>query len=203
MKTPTLVKTFIAASLLITAHSSMAYPKHDPNVYDLGNLWSITFYNDSAPGHTQWATQNICYLPYAVVGTHIRGKWYSTTYPNWHGHYSQEGDSVKMVGNFWGGKGNDGMTFDIVTSSRNNLGAGHWNEWGDNGRFGPVYGFGNALFKRIGYCHKITDFTQADVQIRYLTNGEQAMYPQQRGQEDIKEPSPYEKLFSQEFEIRK
>jgi hypothetical protein len=152
MKTVTLITAAIAGALAFASVNSNAYPRHDPNVYDLGNLWSITAYNDDSIGHTQWATQRICFNKYYVSVTHIRGTWYSTTYPNWHGHWAQEGDSVKMVGNFWQGRGNDGITFDIVTSSTRNIGAGHWHEWGDNGQYGPMYGFANALLRRVGKC---------------------------------------------------
>lgn len=190
----------------------MAYPNHDPNVYDEGNLWSITFHNDDSVNHTQWATQRICFLPYSSNGgTQLKGRWYSTTYPNWNGHYRQEGDSVKMVGNFWDGKGNDGITFDIVTSNphtglghkHGTVGAGHWHEWGDNGATGPVYGFGNALFERVGKCYDIkgTDvesFSAEKLRIdtRLLKNGEKALYPQQEGQLPLIEANPeLEELF--------
>ena len=62
-----------------------------PNVFAGGNRWLITAYDDSSPVHQQWATQGICYLPFAQVGTHIRGVWYSDTYPGRVGRYSQGG----------------------------------------------------------------------------------------------------------------
>jgi len=34
------------------------------------------------------------------VGTSIQGVWYSTSYPDWNGRYYQEGDEVKMTGDF-------------------------------------------------------------------------------------------------------
>lgn len=196
MKNKFLLTTTASAILLSLSYTAQSYPRHDPNVFDGGNLWSITFYNDSATTHTQWATQHICFLPYSVVGTHIRGKWYSTSYPNWHGHYSQEGDSVKMVGNFWNGRGNDGMSFDIVTNSRRNMAAGHWTEWGDNGRFGPVYGFGNTKLERIGNCFTHSDAEDVFVEARKLKNGEDASFPQQLDQIEITSPLKYEEWFT-------
>ena len=199
-----------AVSFLLScvAVSALAYPKHDPNVYDRGNLWTITFHDDDSVAHSQWATQRICFLPYvapAAGQTQIKGRWYSTSYPNWHGHYRQEGDSVKMVGNFWNGRGNDGITFDIVTSDPNTglgvrhrtIGAGHWHEWGDNGRFGPVYGFGNAILERVGKCHivKQTDIDTINIDVRMLKDGREAEYPQQPGQLPLKEANHLEELF--------
>ena len=193
-----------------------------PNVYKEGNLWTITFHNDDSTNHDQWATQRICFLPYtsSTTQSQIKGVWYSTSYPNWHGHYRQEGDSVKMVGNFWQGKGNDGMTWDIVSSAFNTslgvslrtIGAGHWNEWGDDGRYGPVYGFGNALFQRVGYCKSLStvstiksadgveelttelDF-DVDIKPRLLKDGSEATHPQQVGQMPLEGSNEYEELF--------
>lgn len=193
-----------------------------PNVYSEGNLWSITFHDDDSTNHNQWATQRICFSPYAssTSQSQIKGTWYSTSYPNWHGHYRQEGDSVKMVGNFWQGKGNDGITWDIVTSASHTglgvglrtIGAGHWHEWGDDGRYGPVYGFGNALFQRVGSCKllkSITGITAADskaelidtidydlnIKPRVLSDGSEATHPQQEGQLPLEGANEYESLF--------
>lgn len=207
--------------LLSVSTAVFAYPNHDPNVVKGGNLWTITFHNDDSVGHTQWATQRICFLPFVLPGpgqTQLKGRWYSTSYPNWHGHYRQEGDSVKMVGNFWGGKGNDGITWDIVTSDIHTglgvklrtVGAGHWHEWGDNGRFGPVYGFGNALFQRVGKCQIIKQINQLQmfsvesggqegddlgIKPRLLRDGSEARYPQQPGQIPLEGANHLEELF--------
>ncbi|MCP4493533.1 MAG: hypothetical protein GY820_40450 [Gammaproteobacteria bacterium] len=212
-------------SFLVT--STFAYPRHDPNVYDGGNLWTITFHNDDSVAHTQWATQRICFLPYTAPGagqTQIKGRWYSTSYPNWHGHYRQEGDSVKMVGNFWNGYGNDGITFDIVTSHPHTglrykhytVGAGHWNEWGDNGRFGSVFGFGNTILERVGKCLTFSDIALStstreaealdttgeafdiDIKDRILEDGSVARYPQQPGQLPLEGANYLEELFIDE-----
>ncbi len=201
-------KIVVGTALFLSVSVAFAYPRHDPNVYDKGNLWSITFHDDDSVAHNQWATQRICFLPYSapLAGqTQIKGTWYSTTYPNWHGHYRQEGDSVKMVGNFWSGKGNDSMTWDIVTSAPhtglgvklNTLGAGHWTEWGDNGSVGPIYGFGNALFQRVGYCKAISTSSDVDIGIkaRLLSNGREAEYPQQLDQLPLEGANELEELF--------
>jgi hypothetical protein len=97
------------------------------------------------------------------------------------------------------------MTWDIVTSSPhsglgvklNTLGAGHWTEWGDNGRFGPVYGFGNALFQRVGYCRVFSTALDVDIGIkaRLLSNGREAEYPQQLDQLPLEGATELEELF--------
>lgn len=192
---------------IVYSAAALSYPRHDPNVFDGGNLWTITYYHDTSTVHSQWATQRICFLPYAAPGvgqTNIYGRWYSTSYPNWHGHYQQEGDTVKMVGNFWDGRGNDSMLWDIVTSSRANIGAGHWLEWGDNGMSGPVYGMGNTLFQRVGKCRNLIDAQDAspeaklvlpEIKARYLTSGKEAEFPMQEGQEQLKGTNELEELF--------
>ena len=52
--------TLLALTVSTTA---MAFT-NNPNVFNNGNLWSITFHNDDSTAHTQWATQRICFLPY-------------------------------------------------------------------------------------------------------------------------------------------
>ena len=97
------MKKFVTCGLisigsLLLSGATLANPPK-PNVYDDGNKWRITFYNDSTSNHTQWATQEICFLPFSSVGTSIQGVWYSTSFPDWNGRYYQEGDEVKMTGN--------------------------------------------------------------------------------------------------------
>lgn len=206
--------------LFFVCSNVMAYPNHDPNVYDGGNLWSITFHNDDSVTHTQWATQRICFMPYTspTLGrTHLRGRWYSTTFPDWNGHYSQEGDSVKLVGNFWNGRGNDSIRFDIVTSGPNtslahrhhSLATGHWDEWQDDGFLGVVFGWGNTILERIGRCKSVnvrqstlaarsadsSDEEDLNIKPRYLKDGSEAQYPQQEEQEEITGQNEYESLF--------
>jgi hypothetical protein len=124
-----------------------------PNVVDGGNRWLITGYFDASPVHQQAATQGICYLPYAVGGTHIAGVWYSDTYPGWRGHYSQEGDLVLMHGNWARFGGSDGMFIDLFAgTSPRDIGGGQWTEWFNTGAFGTTVAFGNARLTRVGKC---------------------------------------------------
>ncbi len=201
-------KLFAAISLLVATNLSHAYPRHDPNVYDNGNLWTITFHDDDSVNHNQWATQRICFTPYTLPAagqTHIKGKWYSTSYPNWNGYYQQEGDEVKLLGNYANGVGNDGISFDIVTTGKSTtIGAGHWVEWRDSGWASPFHVFGNALLQRIGKCNvPHTPITKADLALlareikpRSLLTGGTAEFPIQQGQVPLQGTNKLEVLFS-------
>jgi hypothetical protein len=140
------------------AAEANAQPK--PNVFDGGDRWLITYYDDCDAVHTQWATQGICFLPYKPCGAcGIRGVWYSDTFgPGWRGGYMQEGDRLLMHGNWdWPSKkfvGSDGMVIDLFggTSPRDE-GAGQWTEWFNNPAFGTPDFYGNARLRRVGKCH--------------------------------------------------
>jgi hypothetical protein len=124
-----------------------------PNVFDGGNRWLITAYDDTSPVHQQWATQGICFLPYAQHGTHIQGVWYSDTFPNWRGRYSQEGDRVLMHGDYANGVGHDGMVIELTEgTSPKDVGGGQWTEWRETGSFGTTIGFANNRLARVGRC---------------------------------------------------
>ena len=145
----------IVLSVMVFVSSVFAGPPK-PNVFDGGNKWKITFYNDPTDRHDQWATQEICFLPYTVVGNSIQGTWYSTSYPDWNGRYYQEGDEVKMTGDYAKDVGHDHMT--LVHTTRNTAGSvvsgmafGDWTEWREDGRCGRVIGWGNAKLERTGY----------------------------------------------------
>ncbi|HXO19443.1 MAG TPA: hypothetical protein VOA87_05905 [Thermoanaerobaculia bacterium] len=133
------------------AGEARAQPK--PNVFDGGNRWFITAYDDCSPIHQQWATQGICFLPYSHCSTGIEGVWYSTTYPGWSGRYMQEGDRVLMHGNWGKFIGSDGMVIDLFAgNSPNDEGAGQWTEWFNSGSFGNTVGFLNTRLRRAGKC---------------------------------------------------
>lgn len=129
---------------------------YSPNLTKGGNRWTITFYNDRSSTHEQWATQGICFQYINKVGTHMSYKWYSDTFPDWNGWATQEGDQIVMHGDYAGNVGHDGMIWDIVTSSTNNEGAGHWWEWRENADYGKTIGFANAKLERVGYCSSYT-----------------------------------------------
>ena len=141
-----------------------------PNVFAGGNRWLITAYDDSSPVHQQWATQGICYLPFVQVGTHIRGVWYSDTYPGWVGRYSQEGDRVLMHGNWGNFIGSDGMVIELTEgTSPRDVGGGQWTEWFNFGANGTTVGFLNARLARVGRCPipvgvDITKLSQAELE---------------------------------------
>jgi len=110
---------------------------------------SQTAFDDSSPVHTQLATQGICFDFIGVVGTHVRYRWYSTTFPDWNGIASQEGDQIFMHGDYDKDNGHDGFNWAIDTSK---AGSGHWHEWREDGGFGITIGLGNAVFQRTGRC---------------------------------------------------
>lgn len=144
-------------SLLFSGVALADPPK--PNVFDGGNKWRITFYNDPTGGHDQWATQEICFLPYAVVGTSIQGAWFSTSYYDWNGRYYQEGDEVKMTGDYAKDVGHDHMTLIHTTYDApgrvNGMAFKDWTEWSEDGSYGNIIGWGNAKLERVGYCKSI------------------------------------------------
>ena len=151
-------KMFTALASLLASTAVLAVPPHLPNVLVDGNEWKVTAFDDTSPVHTQLATQTLCFFNAGVVGTHQQYYWVSTSYPDWNGYASQEGDQIFMYGDFqWPynvrrDAGHDGMQWQIVTDNRANMGTGHWNEWIENGQLGVPVGFGNAVFQRIGKC---------------------------------------------------
>jgi hypothetical protein len=144
---------FVFSVILMTGIGATAFAQPKPNVFDGGNLWNITAYDDTSSSHTQWATQGICFLPYAPSGTNVQGVWYSTTFPNWRGRYSQEGDRLLMFGNYAAGVGHDGMVIELFAgTSPADEGAGQWTEFRETGPFGTTIGFANTRLRRIGKC---------------------------------------------------
>lgn len=133
---------------------AQATPQHFPAVDPVaagGTLYSITFYDDTANNHTQWATQNICFVQGPVQGSNTTGLWYSTTYNRWIGLWRQEGDQIFMIGDFWTGRGKDAMQVELVTTK--DEGFGHWNEWVEDGMYGNWVAKGNTRIAKIGVCH--------------------------------------------------
>jgi len=138
-------------ALLALAPAASAQPGHLPDLVTGGNRWIITFFDDSSPGHTQWASQGLCFVPIASVGTHKRYRWFSDTFPDWNGIASQEGDQITMHGDYDRNRGHDSMSWDIMLKD---AGGGHWVEWRENPGFGNTIGFGNSSFYRIGKCER-------------------------------------------------
>ena len=53
--------------------------------------------------------------------------------------------------------GHDSVMWNVVTASPKNVGAGHWVEWREDGKFGRTIGFANALLTRVGRCQITAD----------------------------------------------
>lgn len=190
------MKALILAVAAAAAFSVQAQPK--PDVFNNGNMWSITFYDDSSPNHDQWATQNICFVPTGMTGTQLAGYWYSTTFFDWNGTFRQEGDQVFMTGDYAGDSsgnavGHDGIDFQLTTMERKSEGFGHWREWRENGSMGQVIGYGNTKLVRIGSCptqppvgadaltlEKFAFSNSQQAPRRYRTDGKEALGPMDR-----------------------
>lgn len=160
------VRALAVLVLVGMASVAPAVPPHAPQLVAGGNLWTITFYDDTSAQHNQWATQRICFFPAGVQGTHQLYGWVSVSYPDWNGRATQEGDQVFMHGEFqwpFGNRdgGHDGMAWQLVTTSptgeagaspKGEVGTGHWKEWVEDGRLGITIGWGNTLLRRVGRC---------------------------------------------------
>jgi hypothetical protein len=139
-----------------TVGVAQATPQHFPAVDQVvapGTLYSITFYDDTSSVHSQWATQNICFVQGPVQGSNTTGLWYSTTYNRWIGLWRQEGDQIFMIGDFWTGRGKDAMQWELVTTK--DEGFGHWNEWVEDGFYGNWVAKGNTRLAKIGTCSQL------------------------------------------------
>lgn len=180
-----LLKCAFLGSMIIAGQHAIAAPQ--PNTYDGGNRWLVTAHEDSSPTHTQLATQGICFLPYSTVGTHIRGRWYSDTFPDWNGIYTQEGDQVFLHGDYASDVGHDGLQFEIVTASAQNQGFGHWAEWREDGGYGTTVSFANAKWQRVGKCNPQGT---TPPQPRALTTGGIATDPLQANQVETDQTKP-------------
>lgn len=149
----------------LVGSSAMAQPR--PNVVDGGTRWTITAYDDTSAGHVQMATQTLCFLPYGPAGTHIQGIWYSTSFPNWRGRYSQEGDRVLMHGDYANDVGHDGMVIELsFGTTPRDVGAGQWTEWRETGLNGTSIAFANTRLQRVGTCRP--PFTVANLPLEVL-----------------------------------
>ena len=171
-------KGLSGAAMALSLLTGVAYGTPEPNVYQDGNHWRITGFDDSTPNHLTLASQGICFQTPVVVGTHIRGDWYSTTFPDWNGTYSQEGDQVFLYGDFGQDAGHDGITFAITGASTRSISAGHWHEWLEDGAYGFTAAFANALLERDGKCEVLAPGElPPDIAPRLRSNGAPAEYP--------------------------
>ena len=175
----TIIRLVLFMGIIGLVGEATAQPR--PNVYDGGNKWLITAYDDTSPIHQEWATQCICFLPYVLNPsiTHIQGVWYSCSFPNWRGRYSQEGDRVLMHADYANGLGHDGMVIELFAGVTANVfltppprdeGAGQWTEWREGptyGSYGLTIGWVNTRLRRVGKCplpFDISKMSQADIE---------------------------------------
>ena len=147
-------KAAVAAAVcvlgLISAQAAWAQPM--PNVFTGGNLFTITDHLDTSPVHLTLATQLICFSAPVPNGTHFSGFWFSLSFPDWNGRYTQEGDLVRMHGDFFNDTGHDHMRFNLATMSATDSAMGDWDEWIEDGGFGITIVWSNAELNRVGFC---------------------------------------------------
>ena len=187
---PNLELTQIEPRPIPIPHPPVPLPPQ-PNVFDGGNRWLITAYNDASAEHQRMATQGLCFLPYSRSGTHIRGIWFSDTFPNWNGRYSQEGDRVLLHGDYAEEIGHDGMVIELFARDRHHdEGAGQWTEWREDRRAGRTVVFANARMRRVGRCPVFEADSEEPFPIvfpRYKDDGRMAENPLDLGQELLPE----------------
>lgn len=136
-----------------------APPKPDmylTGLSQLGNYWLVTFFDDTAPTHAQWATQGLCFSPPVARGQGWEGRVISLTFPNWSGYYYTSGGNtwrIKMnyapdnAGHF---AGNDFIGYTLFTEHMGGSGGeSGWNEWRDNFVWNV---WGNVRMQRVGKC---------------------------------------------------
>jgi hypothetical protein len=174
----------VSALLLAPYASVQAMPPHLPNLVNGGNEWKVTAYVDKAPNHVVLRRFVVCFFNNGASGTHQQYTWASPSYPDWNGRAVQEGDQIFMYGDFVSNLtrdvGHSAMEWEIVTNDRYNVGAGHMEQWLEDGKLGSRYSFANILFQRAGQCqyHSIEKALEAgysqelpvDEQGKYLDN---------------------------------
>lgn len=151
----------LASALLTLSAASVCMADQKPSVYfdkagNRGNYWHVTFYDDTSPGHNQWATQGLCFSPAVPRGTGWEGRVVSLTFPNWSGvYYTDGGDVYELKMNYAPVSsqhfaGNDFISFSLHTPNR---GAGErgWDEWRD-GLPASWNVWGNTEVNRVGVC---------------------------------------------------
>lgn len=145
--------TLFMAIFVLAGEAAAQIPS--PNVYNNGNRWIIRGFRDNSPVHAPIGQPHgICFLPYGLSGTNITGLWYSDTFPNWRGRYSQEGDRILMHGNFFNDFGSDGIIIELFAGlTPRDVGAGHWTEWLNPTNYGITVVYANASLTRVGKCH--------------------------------------------------
>lgn len=210
-KTTMIVLTLFTGIVALVATTAIAQAP-SPNVFDGGNRWLITYYNDCDKVHSQWATQGICFLPYKPCGAcGIQGAWYSDTFPDWNGRYMQEGDRILMHGDYANNVGHDAMVIDLFAgTSPTDEGAGQWTEWREvPGFYGTTIGFGNTRLRRVGKCQlpgnadisrmsqeevdKLATELSAKVKPRLRRDGKQAESPNDPEQVPLREEKEYQR----------
>lgn len=202
---------FLVLSLFFCVTSLNAVADQKPSVYydaagNVANYWSVTFFDDTSPAHSQWATQGLCFSPAVPRGTGWEGRVVSLTFPNWSGvYYTDGGDVYELKMNYAPVSsrhfaGNDFISFSLHTADR---GAGErgWDEWRD-GLPASWNVWGNTEVNRIGRCRQFIGVkeipqieeiileAQKRIEPRNTDSGELAATPISQFQGDPREVLP-------------
>jgi len=120
-----------ATVLLMSCASVVSAAVYTPNMFDGGNHWTISAYDDSSDTHAKIADIGVCFFKDGVDGSELHYTWASDDYTGFGGRASQEGDQVKMVGGEVAAAPGyiDSLDLEIVTASPTNVATGHWKEW--------------------------------------------------------------------------
>lgn len=109
-------KLIIAASVLFCLGvSATVYAGPWPT-----GQWQMKAYNDET-GNSFQVMHGMC-----IVGD---GTWYSTTFPNWGGHWFKKGNDLHLHGNYDNGLGNDAFELTKIAGWHMD---GYWQEFRDN-----------------------------------------------------------------------
>jgi hypothetical protein len=178
----TVKAALVIGSLMISSSVLAATPY--PNLTSGGGKWRITAYNDTTTGHSQLTTHELCFSNYTANGTGVTGNWGALTFSSWDGRYYQEGDKLRMTGDFGSNSGHDHMTCEFISASLVNC---IWDEWLEQAPgYGTIIGWARAKMERIGTC-TVPGPSSAAVPERLTVDGESAASPIQKGLESIQQ----------------
>jgi hypothetical protein len=151
-------------ALTLAATAAVAAPPYSPNLTASGGeVWRMTAFTDSDPGHAQALfggfspVADYCFFPAGVVGEHMAYRWYSLTFKGAAGTARQEGDKVWMHGDFPThihgytlDAGHESARFELVSGPKKTKGYGEQVVWLETGRYGRPLGFVNIELVRTG-----------------------------------------------------
>lgn len=175
----------VIGSLLVSSSALAATPY--PNLTSGGNKWRMSAYNDLTSTHSALAIHEVCFSASAANGMGVTGNWGALTFTGWDGRYYQEGDQLRMTGDYASNVGHDHMACEFFSA---NLATCIWDEWREQAPgYGTIVGWARMKMERVGTCN-VPAATVAAVQStleRQTVDGQKVVDPMQKGQESIKD----------------